>query len=79
MEMLRNRGYHLAVLQILHPNHIMCCDTGALVFFFLPGKYNLPHKMLPTKQLLRKLAYKYPLLNVTRHLDMLYATCTYPV
>lgn len=60
----------------------MFCDTAALVHvgcFFLCGKYNLPHKMLPTKQLLRKLAYKYPLLNVTRHLDMLHATRSYPV
>lgn len=43
-----------------------CYSRFCAWLVFSPGKLSLLHKMLPTKQLLRKLACKYPLLNVTR-------------
>lgn len=43
-----------------------CYSSFCAWLDFSPGKHSLLHKMLPTKQLLRKLACKYHLLSVTR-------------
>lgn len=75
MEELRNRGYYFSCLASLVSKSCNTAVQQHLCLLFLPGKYNLRHKMLPTKQLLRKLAYKYHLLNVTRHLERLSAIC----
>lgn len=75
MEELRSRGYYFSCLASLVSKSCNMAVQQHLCVLFLPGKYDLPHKMLPTKQLLRKLSYKYHLLNVTRHLERLSAIC----
>lgn len=78
MEELRSRGYCFSCLANLYPKHVVWCYRAFLlvVVSFLPGKYNLLHKMVPAKQKLRKFASNYHLLNVTNDLQMLPVMCS---
>lgn len=50
-----------------------CYSSFCAWLDFSPGKCSLLHKMLATKQLLGKLAFKYHLLSVTRDIWVLSA------